>query len=222
MTTLGCVSPLGSARSDNARHVLSSSHHNQRQIRRLFYCEPLISVFKRLQTTSSKPVFYFRRMLLSNLFYVYILECADQSYYTGMTNWLERRMEEHHQGKDDTKYTAQRLPVKLVYYEWHQYVFNAIRREKQIKNWSRAKKIALIHGNFAELKKLSACQNRSHHSHVLRDKPNFLVQLPIAYEARMHAYFPRGSSNGFRENASYFLSLRYADQAMKDNISRAG
>ncbi|MBL7942199.1 MAG: GIY-YIG nuclease family protein [Flavobacteriales bacterium] len=77
-------------------------------------------------------------------YYVYILECADLSYYVGVTNNIVRRLKEHNDGISTSSYTSTRLPVKLVYCEQHRYILNAIAREKQIKNWSRIKKIALI------------------------------------------------------------------------------
>lgn len=126
-------------------------------------------------------------------------------------------MKEHHEGNDDTHYTAQRLPLKLVYYEWHQYLFNAIRREKQIKNWSRAKKIALINGQFDELKELSRCKNRTTHLNCPIDKLHRVSAMSIDNSVicnlssltRTEGFLPRGSSNGFRENASYFLTLHF-------------
>jgi len=87
-----------------------------------------------------------------------------------MTNWLERRITEHETGINETCYTHGRRPLNLVYSECHQYVWNAIKREKQIKNWSRAKKIALINGDFATLKFLSSCKNPSHHANNKIDK----------------------------------------------------
>ena len=87
--------------------------------------------------------------------YTYILQCADDSFYVGVTNNLERRLKEHQSGSHELSYTASRLPVKLIYYE----VFNgpnaAIAREKQLKKWSRAKKLALINDNEDLLKELS-------------------------------------------------------------------
>jgi putative endonuclease len=88
-------------------------------------------------------------------FYVYMLHCGDESYYTGITNSLERRMNEHIAGYDELSYTHNRQPVKLVYSEIFQWVEDAIKREKQIKGWSRNKKEALIKGDFELLKKLS-------------------------------------------------------------------
>jgi putative endonuclease len=74
-----------------------------------------------------------------------ILECADGSYYVGSTKDLERRLWEHQQGSG-AKYTSRRLPVRLVYSEEYERVADAYAREKQILNWSRAKREALIHG----------------------------------------------------------------------------
>lgn len=78
--------------------------------------------------------------------WIYILECVDGSYYVGSTNHLERRLLEHQEGRA-ARYTSRRLPVKLVYAEEHNHVAEAFEREKQVQNWSRAKREALINGN---------------------------------------------------------------------------
>jgi len=88
-------------------------------------------------------------------YWIYILECADRSYYTGISNDAEKRLMEHQAGVDPACYTFKRRPVKLVYYEEYNDVMEAINREKQIKGWSRAKKLALIKGNIDVLLKLS-------------------------------------------------------------------
>jgi len=87
-------------------------------------------------------------------YFVYIVKCSDKSYYTGVTSKLERRISEHNSGKI-IGYTSNRLPVRLVYSSRFLDVNDAIRAEKQIKGWSRAKKEALIQGNFELLVKLS-------------------------------------------------------------------
>ena len=97
-------------------------------------------------------------------YYVYILQCSDDSYYTGVTNNLERRLGEHETGKSQKSYTATRLPLKLVYYEIFDRAMKAIKFEKQVKGWSRKKKEALIERNWSKLKELSACKNSSHYS----------------------------------------------------------
>jgi putative endonuclease len=87
-------------------------------------------------------------------FYVYILECSDQSYYIGSTSDIEERLETHNSGKGSS-WTAKRLPVQLVYQEQYEMKSEALKRERQIKGWSRAKKEALINGNIDLLRKLS-------------------------------------------------------------------
>jgi putative endonuclease len=83
---------------------------------------------------------------------VYILECADGSYYTGSTNNLPKRLWEHQQGVEPSSYTYSRRPVKLVWAsEETQHYYDALRWERQIKGWSRVKKQALIHGEFDTL-----------------------------------------------------------------------
>lgn len=79
-------------------------------------------------------------------FYVYILTNPSKTVlYIGFTNNLERRLKEHRIAKDTKKSFAGRYHCyNLVYYEIHQYVLNAIAREKELKKWSRKKKEALI------------------------------------------------------------------------------
>jgi putative endonuclease len=91
--------------------------------------------------------------------YVYILECSDQSFYTGVTNDLDRRLAEHQEGMKKTAYTYNKRPLKLVYYEIFSEPENAITFEKQIKGWNRKKKMALINGDWNEIVKLSNEKN---------------------------------------------------------------
>lgn len=81
-------------------------------------------------------------------FYVYILKCADGTYYTGSTNDLYRRLNEHQLGASYTAYTASRRPVELVWNEEVGTLGEALFHERQIKGWSRAKKEALIREDF--------------------------------------------------------------------------
>jgi putative endonuclease len=99
--------------------------------------------------------------------WMYILECADGSYYTGSTNNLEMRLAQHQRG-EGANYTKKRLPVKLVYYEEYDRIDEAFYREKQVQGWSRKKKEALIHGT-----------------------PELLPEL-----ARNYTQFPRDASTG--------------------------
>ncbi len=80
---------------------------------------------------------------------MYILKCVDDSYYVGSTKNLEIRLSQHQKGVG-AKYTSKRLPVELVYSEEYNRVVEAFNREKQVQNWSRAKREALIN-NKTEL-----------------------------------------------------------------------
>ncbi|KAB2696387.1 GIY-YIG nuclease family protein [Ochrobactrum sp. Kaboul] len=86
---------------------------------------------------------------------VYILRCADESYYTGLTKQnIEARLWEHNEGIYES-YTKKRRPVQLVFTEAYDRIIDAIAREQQIKGWSRAKKEALIALNYEGLTELA-------------------------------------------------------------------
>lgn len=84
------------------------------------------------------------------MYFVYILKCNDNSFYTGFTPDLERRLSEH-TSKHGASYTRTRMPVVLVYKEVFDSEFKARQREKQIKGWSRKKKQALTNGDIEML-----------------------------------------------------------------------
>ena len=87
--------------------------------------------------------------------YLYILRCADGSFYVGTTRKdLEARVAEHNNGIFKG-YTALRRPVSLVFAESFANITDAIAAERKIKGWSRAKKQALIAGDWASIKRLS-------------------------------------------------------------------
>ncbi len=94
--------------------------------------------------------------------YVYIIRCNNKSYYTGLTNDLIKRFEEHCEGIYETCYTFKKRPLTLVYYETIPFLQDAIDRELQIKGWSRAKKEALIKQDYHKLQLLAQCNNLSH------------------------------------------------------------
>ncbi len=75
--------------------------------------------------------------------YTYILKCADDTFYCGWTNNLERRLRAHNEGKG-AKYTRSRLPVEIIYYEEFESYIEAQKREYQIKQLTRKQKEALI------------------------------------------------------------------------------
>ncbi len=86
--------------------------------------------------------------------YMYILECADGTYYTGSTKDVLYRLKQHQNGAG-ANYTKTRLPVKLVYYEEYDRIDEAFYREKQVQGWNRKKKSALIDGEYDRLPELS-------------------------------------------------------------------
>ncbi len=87
--------------------------------------------------------------------YVYILRCADGSYYVGSTRTtLEQRIAQHNDGMF-TGHTSRRRPVKLVFHQEFDRITDAITAERQLKGWNRAKKEALIHGDLEALPALS-------------------------------------------------------------------
>ena len=90
--------------------------------------------------------------------YMYILRCADDSYYTGSTWDLEKRLAQHQRG-EGARHTAKRLPIELVYCEEYDRVEDAFRREKQVQRWSRKKKEALMSGIINELNRLEMSRN---------------------------------------------------------------
>ena len=95
--------------------------------------------------------------------YVYILECADDSFYVGVTNDVGRRFIEHSTGIHEEAYTFKRRPLKLVFCRQFDRPMKAIRFEKQVKGWTKAKKQALIIGDFELLHDLAKCKNDTSH-----------------------------------------------------------
>ena len=85
---------------------------------------------------------------------MYILLCADGSYYIGVTNYIERRLHEHKNGTNRKAYTFSRRPLKLVFEEHFHDINQAIAFEKQIKGWRREKKEALIRRDWGALPEL--------------------------------------------------------------------
>jgi putative endonuclease len=96
---------------------------------------------------------------------MYILECADESYYTGSTKDLERRLWEHQNGLG-ANHTAKRLPVKLVYCEECDRIDDAFYREKQVQGWSRKKKEALMASDYNQIHLLAMCKNETHCANI--------------------------------------------------------
>lgn len=81
---------------------------------------------------------------------LYILHCSDDSFYTGITRHVRRRLKQHREG--EVVYTSTRLPVQLVHQEDFASEEEAVSREKQVKGWTRRKKAALIAGEREKLR----------------------------------------------------------------------
>ncbi|MBF0216136.1 MAG: GIY-YIG nuclease family protein [Candidatus Omnitrophica bacterium] len=77
------------------------------------------------------------------MWYTYILECRDKTLYVGVTKNLTERLNRHNKGKA-SKYTRGRTPVKMIHTEEHPDKTSALKREHELKRWTRAKKLALI------------------------------------------------------------------------------
>lgn len=108
---------------------------------------------------------------------VYILVCSDKSYYTGITNNVFLREEQHNEGLDRKAYTFTKRPVQLVWYQEFLNPNEAIEKEKQIKGWSRKKKEALINDNAEKLPKLAMNSLRQ----AQTDKYGFIIaKLPYS------------------------------------------
>ena len=88
------------------------------------------------------------------MYHVYILRCDDGSYYIGHTSNLPCRIQAHTAGTA-ARHTRDHAPVRLVYSEQLATRVAAVRRERQVKGWSRAKKKALIRGDLDILRRLS-------------------------------------------------------------------
>lgn len=104
--------------------------------------------------------------------WVYILECCDGSYYTGSTNNLNLRLQQHQNG-EGANHTKKRLPVKLLYWEEYNKIEQAFYREKQIQGWTRQKKEALMAGDYKKLHDLAACKNESHYLNFTQKENSF-------------------------------------------------
>ena len=87
--------------------------------------------------------------------YVYILKCSDGTYYTGVTSKLTQRLFQHDSGYFPDCYTFKRRPILLVFYSEFTDINLAFEKEKQIKKWSKAKKEALINGDYDALVNLA-------------------------------------------------------------------
>ncbi|MBK9934277.1 MAG: GIY-YIG nuclease family protein [Cytophagaceae bacterium] len=104
------------------------------------------------------------------IYYHYILKCSDGTYYTGMTNNLERRFWEHESGTNEDSYTFSRRPIELQFFEEFTDVNQCIEFEKKIKKLSSKKKQALFEKNWDRLHDLAKCRNETNSKNYKREK----------------------------------------------------
>jgi putative endonuclease len=100
--------------------------------------------------------------------WMYILLCKNDTYYTGSTIDLERRLSQHQNG-EGANHTKKHLPVELVYFEGFSRIDKAFYREKQVQGWTRDKKEALINNMPDDLHELAKCLNETSHSNFEKD-----------------------------------------------------
>ncbi|HZT12184.1 MAG TPA: GIY-YIG nuclease family protein [Candidatus Baltobacteraceae bacterium] len=93
-------------------------------------------------------------------YYVYMLLCADGSYYVGVTSALDERLWQHENGYFEECYTYTRRPLKLVHCSQFSEVADAIDWEKRLKGWSRAKKRALANDNWPTIRAIVTAERR--------------------------------------------------------------
>jgi type I site-specific restriction endonuclease len=156
--------------------------------------------------------------------YMYILQCVDGSFYTGSTKELALRIQQHKNG-EGANFTANHLPVKLVYYETFDRIDEAFEREKQIQKWSRAKKIALIQGDIEKLKQLSKNKSEQAVPEPVEGTPYFGEYPPDYFDFIIIDECHRGGANdesNWRGIMDYFspavqLGLT-ATPKRKDNV----
>ena len=92
-------------------------------------------------------------------FYIYILKCADGTYYTGHTDDLEKRINEHYLGRSNC-YTKSRRPIKLVFFQNFNSRYEALVAERKIKKWTHRKKEALAFKGWDGRLKLTNEENK--------------------------------------------------------------
>ena len=153
--------------------------------------------------------------------WVYILRCNDDSYYTGCTTALDKRMEEHELGIHPG-YTAARRPVELVWFAEFPDIFQAIDIERQIKGWSRKKKEALMRDDFELLHQLAECTNDSHYRLKKPEKVSsldFVHSLIALSVARLSCRATRKNYRHSERSRGMYFAGTVFDYAQTDEVS---
>ncbi len=129
-------------------------------------------------------------------FLVYILKCADGSYYTGHTDDLEKRLAEHQSASIPGCYTTRRLPVQLVFLETFATRYEALSAERQIKGWSRAKKEAMMRGDWVEVSRLARSRAKSPPDEPPVNERDFPFKQTVVPQGRSLPFDPAQGERG--------------------------
>ena len=152
---------------------------------------------------------------------VYILLCADNSYYTGITNDVFLREEQHNQGLDNKAYTYDKRPVKLVWYQEFTNPDEAISREKQLKGWNRQKKEALIANDLDKLPGLSMNSHRQAQTYKGKEETNSSLrqaQTDKGEEEGMDSGLRRAQTDKGKEKTNPGLRQAQTDKGEEEGM----
>ena len=127
-------------------------------------------------------------------FWVYILRCADNSYYTGHTDNLDRRIQEHQSGSIPGCYTHKRRPLQLVVSQDFPTREEALASEQQIKGWSRKKKEAMMNGDWVEVSRLSRANSKTVRPEPVEGRISVEGQIPVEEDSGESAVHPSTGS----------------------------
>ena len=127
-------------------------------------------------------------------FWVYILRCADNSYYTGHTDNLDRRIQEHQSGSIPGCYTHKRRPLQLVFSQDFPTREEALASEQQIKGWSRKKKEAMMNGDWVEVSRLSRANSKTVRPEPVEGRISVEGQIPVEEDSGESAVHPSTGS----------------------------
>jgi putative endonuclease len=113
--------------------------------------------------------------------FLYILKCADGSYYTGTYRGdnLDTRISEHNKAHYENAYTTTHRPVELMFAEEFANITDAIAAERKIKGWSRAKKEAMVEGRWTDFPWLARRVSETYKCCILRDEAMRLIRIRI-------------------------------------------
>ncbi|HEV7341589.1 MAG TPA: GIY-YIG nuclease family protein [Sphingopyxis sp.] len=125
-------------------------------------------------------------------FWTYILLCADGRYYTGHTDSLGYRIGQHQSGQIEG-FTSSRLPVRLIWSQDFATRYEALDAEMRIKKWSRAKKEALIRGDWNEV---------SHFAKPPKERPSHPVRVERSRDTSRDSATPMGVSTSLDTNGN--------------------